>query len=442
MLGILDAVAGELLLFAACGFLLFAIDDFLVDMIWLGTRFRKSPLDLRTTAKRAGRLAVFVPAWQEASVISEMVNRCVSVWPDQVATLFIGTYPNDPDTRYALAPHISESVRVVVLDHDGPTTKADCLNGLWSAMKAFEEKADTQFAGIVLHDAEDQVHPNELTLFQSYLDEFDLIQIPVIPDIDRRSRWVSGHYLDEFAEAHQKELLVRQWVGASLPSAGTGCAVSRAALGALAEQRNGRPFDAESLTEDYELGLRLAELGFKSRFVREVSSETRDVIAVHSHFPPTLRTSVRQKTRWVIGIALAGWDRTGWRGGLAEHWMRWRDRRSILAALLILAAYLGLAASIPALARGVMPAASPPLPHILAANAVFLAWRLTMRVGFTSAQYGLGEGLRAAPRSLVSNLVSVMASVRAVVGYCRMLRSGVTLWDKTEHQPPDKSSLP
>ncbi|MGJ3628815.1 hypothetical protein AB5I41_21435 [Sphingomonas sp. MMS24-JH45] len=43
---------------------------------------------------------------------------------------------------------------------------------------------------------------------------------------------------------------------------------------------------------------------------------------------------MRQKARWMIGIALAGWDRTGWGGDrrVAEMWMRFsrpaRWRRS------------------------------------------------------------------------------------------------------------------
>jgi adsorption protein B len=36
---------------------------------------------------------------------------------------------------------------------------------------------------------------------------------------------ISGHYCDEFAEAHGKFMPVRQKLGASLPLAGVGCAI-------------------------------------------------------------------------------------------------------------------------------------------------------------------------------------------------------------------------
>jgi adsorption protein B len=32
------------------------------------------------------------------------------------------------------------------------------------------------------------------------IDRFDLVQLPVLPLVNPQSRWVSGHYCDEFAE--------------------------------------------------------------------------------------------------------------------------------------------------------------------------------------------------------------------------------------------------
>jgi adsorption protein B len=64
---------------------------------------------------------------------------------------------------------------------------------------------------------------------------------------------VSGHYADEFAEAHMKQLVIRTALGAGMPLAGTGCAMSTAILETVAATRDGDPFDASSLTEDYEL---------------------------------------------------------------------------------------------------------------------------------------------------------------------------------------------
>ena len=84
---------------------------------------------------------------------------------------------------------------------------------------------------IVLHDAEDVVHPLELKLFDRLIERAGLG--PAAGGSADRSRIRAGsrgHYADEFAEAHMKELVVREAVGAAIPLAGVGCAIERVAL--------------------------------------------------------------------------------------------------------------------------------------------------------------------------------------------------------------------
>ena len=95
-----------------------------------------------------------------------------------------------------------------------------------------------------------------------------------------------------------------------MPLAGTGCAIAVPILAAIAATRQGAPFDATSLTEDYELGLRIAELGGRATFAR-VRDANGLLVAVRAFFPDRIDAAVRQKARWMTGIALAGWDRTG-----------------------------------------------------------------------------------------------------------------------------------
>ncbi|MFW1443002.1 hypothetical protein ACEV7Z_23725, partial [Vibrio parahaemolyticus] len=59
------------------------------------------------------------------------------------------------------------------------------------------------------------VHPLELRLFDALLDRHHAVQLPVLPLPHRRSRLIGGHYLDEFAEAHGRNLVVRQLLGAA-----------------------------------------------------------------------------------------------------------------------------------------------------------------------------------------------------------------------------------
>jgi adsorption protein B len=291
---------------------------------------------------------------------------------------------------------------------------------------------------VVLHDAEDVVHSAELQVFDAMIETCDLVQLPVLPLVDPQSRFVSGHYLDEFTEAHGKELVVRSAIGASLPSAGVGCAISRDALATLAALR-GAPFDPDSLTEDYELGLRLHALGHKAAFLRLPAGPGRPMVATREYFPATLDAAVAQKARWMTGIALAGWDRLGWSGGLAERWMRLRDRQSLLAALVLAAAYLSLALYVLLLLASwltpwTLPPFEPALIALLAINSAFFLWRLAMRFGFVAAAYGWREGIRSLPRTVTANIIAMTAARRALARYL----AGRTQWDKTAHAFPDR----
>jgi adsorption protein B len=63
-------------------------------------------------------------------------------------------------------------------------------------------------------------------------------------------------------------------------------------------------------------------------------------------------------------------------------------------------------------------------------NGWMLGWRLLMRAGFTTAAYGVGEGLRSIPRTIVANLIAVLAARRALIAHSA---GGVRIWDKTRH---------
>jgi adsorption protein B len=432
---------------------LFAANDLLVDLIYFGraiwrsltvySRFpRAFASDLPANGK-PGFIAILVPAWDESSVIAPMLRATLSRLEYPNYTIFVGYYRNDPATAAAIASVKDERVAPVLLNADGPTTKAHCLNRLYDALIVHETENNAPAKAIVLHDAEDLVHPLELSLFNRLIDRAGIIQLPVLPLIDARSRWISGHYCDEFAEAHAKELVVREAVGAAIPLAGVGCAIAREPLARLAAMHDGRPFAGTSLTEDYELGLIVGELGLKTMFVRiPAVPGDRSVVASRGHFPATLGAAVRQKARWLGGIALAGWDRLGWRGGIGERWMRLRDRRGPLAALLLVAAYAAafLWSQIwlaHALGAPVEVRIDPLLGALLTINAWLLAWRVLMRAAFTARAYGWEEGMLSIPRLFVGNLIAMLAAARAVGLH---LGGRTPKWDKTMHIFPAEAA--
>jgi adsorption protein B len=445
---VLSRIAAELALFAGVGFLLFAINDVLVDLIFFGravwrlgvyARYgRAFASDLPPSAE-PGLIAILVPAWDESAVIAAMLKATVSRLDYADYRIFVGHYRNDPATAAAIASVGDERIETVEVDADGPTTKADCLNHLYDALIAYETAMDRPVKAVVLHDAEDVVHPLELKVFDRLIDRAAVVQLPVLPIADPNSRWIAGHYCDEFAEAHVKELVVREAVGAAIPLAGVGCAIARRPLATLATMQDGRPFATGSMTEDYELGLKMGQLGLKTMFVRlPVRPGEPGLVASRGHFPSSLGTAVRQKARWLGGIALAGWDRLGWSGGLGERWMRMRDRRGPIAALLLLAAYgaalmwsqiwLAEALGAPIKAR-----LDPTLITLLTISGWLLAWRVLMRAGCTASAYGWREGMLSIPRLVIGNVIAMLAAARAVMLH---IGGGARQWDKTRNTFP------
>jgi bacteriophage N4 adsorption protein B len=246
---------------------------------------------------------------------------------------------------------------------------------------------------------------------------------------------VSSVSADEFAESHGKQLVVREAIGAAVPSAGVGCGFSREIL-AKVDARHGAPFDESSLTEDYELGLRIAELGGRGVFVRLPSTRGGRAVAVRAHFPDSLDAAVRQKARWQAGIALSGWRRLGWRGGLAERWMRYRDRRAILSALVLSCAYASGAALLLLDGLDAAPVFTLAEQWLFGLCTAIMLWRIAVRAAFVSHAYGWREGLGSVPRLLVGNLIAMASARKALQTYVRTARGAPLQWDKTEHVFP------
>ncbi len=445
-----DAVARETMVFAAIGFLIGGCDDLAVDLTWLWAMLGRGRLRIARTlnaypASPARRIAVFVAAWDESAVIGAMLRSALARFDHANYRLYVGTYPNDRATIDAVAAVAAEDrrVRLVIGTADGPTTKAACLNAVWRALERDEARDGGPVAAVVLHDAEDFVHPGELRVFDALIGRYAVVQLPVLPLVDRGAPLVSGHYADEFADAHSRQLVVRQALGAGLPLAGVGCAIERGMLGQIAAARDGEPFDAGSIVEDYELGLYIAMLGGRGILARVREQAGGDLVAVRAYFPATVSTAVRQKARWMTGIALAGWDRIGWSRALdwRDHWMRMRDRRSPLAVLVLVVAYGALVAwgaslLLHALAGSAAAAPSDTTLRLLRLNGALVAWRLICRAIATGAAYGWREALWSLPRALVSNYVALLAARRAITAYVRSLRGAALHWDKTRHVFP------
>ena len=446
----LQVVERELLLFTLFWFIIGMFDELAVDGIWFwlrlvqGKRTDVVPAHLvqsREAVGLTGRIAVFIPAWQEADVIGTTIRHMLSVWTEADYRIYVGCYANDSATIAAAVASAGQDprLRLVIHDSQGPTTKADCLNRLYSALCDDEARLHMRFRGVILQDSEDMVHPLALGAIDRALGEVDFVQLPVHPEFPKGSRWVSGHYCDEFTELHAKAMVVRDALGAGLPAAGVGCGFGRAMLDHIGGVRRARgelgPFAAECLTEDYELGMLIARGGGASQFLR-LRAPDGELIATRSYFPACLPDAVRQKTRWIHGISLQSWERLGWTRGFCETWMVLRDRRGPLTALVLASAYLLLILeAITSLAgKGLAVDALPPFVQgLVGLGLAGFVWRAGMRAIFTAREYGAAQGFLSVLRIPVANIITIMAGRRAFWAYLRSLRGIRPPWEKTEH---------
>ncbi|RAP57506.1 glycosyl transferase family protein [Oleiagrimonas sp. MCCC 1A03011] len=453
--------------------LISGLDDLFIDLVYWFRRgwraltvYRRSErMDYRTLYEPDEKpLAIMVPAWQETGVIGHMAELAATTLDYENYHIFVGTYPNDEATQRDVDEVCARfpNVHKVVCARPGPTSKADCLNNVLDAIMRFESQARIAFAGFILHDAEDVLSAMELRLFNYLVARKDLIQVPVYPFERQWANFTSLHYLDEFAELHGKDVPVREALAGQVPSAGVGTCFSRRAVLALIEEGNGIAFDVQSLTEDYDIGLRLKQRGMQEVFVRFAvgaanarcgrprhfgdSRRESSVICVREYFPDRLSTAVRQKSRWIIGIVYQGFRTHGWTGKPVLDYFLWRDRKGALnnfvsfAAMLIL-----LQLAILWLVQLLWPA-SPKFLSIftggwwfhalLMANLLLMANRMLQRVIFVSGYYGLVQGLLSIPRLLWGNLINFLANCRAIMQIIRCGDPRRVAWDKTTHDFP------
>ena len=402
-----------------------------------------------------------VPAWQEADVLFGAVANLIKTIDYENYHLFIGVYPNDEQTRCE-ADRLSRQFRrvhTVVTQLPGPTCKADCLNEIIKAIFTYEQRRQLTFSGVIMQDAEDVIHPLSMKLFNYYLPEHDLVQIPVYSLKRKWWQLTGGHYMDEFAEFHSKEILVRQSFANVVPGAGVGTAMSKKAL-EFARQQSGEYYNTNSLTEDYEFSFRTQGSELKQVFARikvpgEINKrykkradvdgdKTGSFIATREFFPNRFWWSVRQKTRWTIGISFQAWASMGWKGNWRLKYLFWRDRKMLFFSHAIAMGFLSIAVFLGyKIYLNLIPGSYHLAPllsndswlwNVVYFNLTVLAFRILQRMAWSAVYYGWSVAPMVVPRYVWAAVINYLAIVRATKSYLGHLVTGRSIgWDKTSH---------
>lgn len=430
------------------------IDDLVPSFICLWFRYVRR-LHLRYLPPpdlvRERKIAIFVPCWKESAVIGSMVRHNVSAIRYRNYDFFLGVYPNDKATQ-AAARQLSEAFRnvhVAACPNPGPTSKADCLNSIYRRMTAYEEEHRVYFDTVLLHDAEDLIHPDALAVISRERTRNAMVQIPVLPLKTPARELTHGCYCDDFAEYQSIDMRARQFSRSFIPACGVGTGLARHILQQLSEERKGRIFDPASLTEDYEIGVYVFRAGFRQRFVPLKVDRHGGLSATREYFPRSIGAAIRQRTRWVTGIALQSWARDGWRGSFGSKYWFWRDRKGLIASPVGLFTNLLFLAGLTDWLLGHLEhrpwhfgIANPALIRLCWASSALQCVRLGMRMYFTGQIYGPALAWGVPIRFFHGSVINCCASFRALWQFTHSRWKKRPLrWLKTDHSYPTRTAL-
>jgi adsorption protein B len=455
----LDHIVAVVLAPLALWVLLNGIDDLIIDVAalvasflrkWSRNSSERTPTEAELDSVPTQRLAVFVALWKEHRVIRRMLDTNAANINYQNFDFFIGTYPNDAPTLAAVreAAKLHPNVHYSVCPHDGPTSKADCLNWIYNRMLQFEEERGVRFDMAIVHDAEDIVDPDALRWINYYGYSSDMVQIPVLAlETPLLELW-HGIYCDDFAESQFRDMRARQLFGGFLPSTGVGTGLSRRALEALAVSSHGRVFEPAALTEDYEMGFRVQALGLRQKYIPIHIRQGRP-IATREYFPRTFSAAVRQRSRWVMGIALQSWEFHSARETLRQLYWFWRDRKGLAGNLMapVMNALFLYGGVTWAIAKAIhqpwnLARENPQSVELGLAGLALQALHTSIRTSCSARIYGWRFAAATPVRVVLANWLNAVSTARAIQIYAAARLAGRNLrWAKTDHRYPARAAV-
>ena len=274
---------------------------------------REGPRASPPTDKADADLPVYtimVPLFRETRVLSDIVAALNRLdYPRAKLDIKLVLEESDaPMLRAVEALELPPVFDVVVVPRGQPQTKPKALNyALAFARGDF----------IVVFDAEDDPEPAQLkralAAFEAGGPELGCLQASLCID-NFRDGWLTRQFAIEYAAQFDCLLPALEKLGLPMPLGGTSNHFRREALADCGG------WDPHNVTEDADLGIRLARRGWRTGTIASTTWEEA---------PARLMPWLRQRTRW-----LKGWMQTyavhtrfpealhkelGWRGALAVH---------------------------------------------------------------------------------------------------------------------------
>jgi len=359
-------------------------------------------------------VTLLLPLYREAAALPGLVAavRAIDYPPGRVdAKLLIEA--DDAETL-AAARALPLDARFEILAPGGPRTKPKALNyGLYFARGSL----------VAVYDAEDWPDPGQLRAAAAALAadrRLACVQAP-LGCYNAGDGWLAAAFALEYAVHFRVWLPLLARLGLPLPLGGTSNHFRRSAL------RAAGGWDPYNVTEDADLGFRLAERGWRCGLVAPPTAEEA---------PIGLAAWTRQRSRWIKGFMQtllvrlrpeAASRRAGWRGAAAL----WLTLGASVAGAALYAPSMALLAAWGALALAgwsAPPGAvwfAPPAAAALAGLAAAIP----------AARRADAPGLlRAAPFQPIYWLLHAAAALIAL----RQMFTRPHHWEKTEHGAADR----
>ena len=228
------------------------------------------------------KVSVLVPLFRETEIAHALVARLTQLtYPKCLLDVVLVLEEEDAMTQSTLAQiDLPSWIRVVVVPDGHPRTKPRAMNYAL-------DFCDGDIIGIF--DAEDAPEPDQITCiarrFQQAPPEVACLQ-GILDYYNPRQNWLARCFTIEYATWFRTILPGMARLGFAIPLGGTTLYFRRDALEALGG------WDAHNVTEDADLGFRLARHGFRTEMVATVTAE-------EANCHPW--AWIKQRSRWLKG---------------------------------------------------------------------------------------------------------------------------------------------
>jgi cellulose synthase/poly-beta-1,6-N-acetylglucosamine synthase-like glycosyltransferase len=247
-----------------------------------GSRFRSRPSPDRLLPV----YTVLVPLVREANMLSDLVRSLRALdYPAAKLEIFLVLEEDDVETQAAvLGTPLPGNFKALLVPPAGPRTKPKALNyALQFARGDF----------VVVYDAEDRPEPDQLRraweVFRRAPPELGCLQAR-LNIYNPQQSWLTRQFTIEYSALFDAVLPALERLGLPVPLGGTSNHFPRSVLVGVGA------WDPFNVTEDADLGIRLARHGYRTGILASTTWEEA---------PPALEAWTKQRTRW-----LKGWMQT------------------------------------------------------------------------------------------------------------------------------------